>query len=119
MKLVVKADGATMVPVDIDSTTVEQQLQALHYNIERFDHDSFETWLTTQSDAVQQLAKSTPPDQVYILHGDDGQQAYCYIEGYANGAPPVAVVRILGWPDGSPIGVPGDALAPLPLPNLV
>lgn len=120
--LVVVAPGL-MVPVE-PTAPLRDQVQAVLYNIERFNLSMFEVWLRGSPGALVKLATKRPPDRLYRLVTDnerDGEGVpllYGFAVGYRegqHGGPALVMIQVLGVDTGmgsaaDPVGVPAESL---------
>ena len=56
-----------MIPLDDVRLSFAQELEAVLYNLERFDAGAWRAWIAGRSEAVQRLAKKRTTAKLHVL----------------------------------------------------
>lgn len=108
-----------MKPLD-PTLPLDELLARARVNVAQFDRAAFAIWLRQQSEDIRRIAKKAPPNVVWRIQADDGQQLYGVIAGYQGarrGMPPMPRLVVLGIKEGAgspedPVALPLDVLSP-------
>lgn len=109
----------TMIPLDPGiHAGLGSLVTAALFNISRFDGAAHSVWLNQQTERVQKVARTRPPDRLYRVISDNEREGaetpllLGVILGYASGLCGVHILGVRAGPGSAedPILVPADAL---------